>query len=98
MVSSAAIEEALLDVAKDHIVAGAREHVRDTVAHGSRAENRDRFDLASRHELPMITEHSHEKKCSGDKDANCPKSPNSPRQPVFARSIQAVFCPQAFTI
>ena len=39
-----AIEEALLDVAQDHFVAGAREHVRDAVAHRARAEHADRFD------------------------------------------------------
>ena len=33
------VEEARLDVAQDHVVAGARENMRDAVAHGSRAEH-----------------------------------------------------------
>jgi hypothetical protein len=46
-----AIEVALLDVAQDHLVAGARENMRDAVAHGACAQHGDGFDVVNAHEI-----------------------------------------------
>ena len=47
--SECAIEKALLDIAEDHAITRARKNVRDSIAHRTRAENGDGFDLSDAH-------------------------------------------------
>ena len=84
----AAVEVALLDIAQDHLVAGARENVRDAVAHGARAQHRDGFNMIDRQEkrlLPqrMRTKYMEARECIGDRRGSSSYPQRRPLQMLF---------------